>query len=31
MDIAFQPTWKIRFGATFGSWRRDALAIGIAF
>lgn len=31
LDLAFQPTWKIRFGASFGSWRRDALAIGLVF
>lgn len=28
IDIEFQPTWLIRFGATFG---RDAIAVGIVF
>lgn len=31
IDIAFQPSWTIRFGATFGSRNRDGLAIGIVF
>lgn len=29
IDIAFQPGWAIRFGATIGD--RDALAIGVVF
>lgn len=29
LDIAFQPGWMIRFGATIGD--RDALAIGVVF
>lgn len=29
IDIAFQPSWKIRFGGTFGD--RSALAIGVVF
>jgi hypothetical protein len=31
IDIAFHPSWTIRFGTTFGSRRRDGLAIGIVF
>lgn len=29
IDVAFRPTWRIRFGATFGD--REALAIGLSF
>lgn len=29
LDIAFQPTWRIRFGGSFGD--RDAVALGIVF
>lgn len=29
LDVAFQPDWKVRFGATFGD--REALGIGVVF
>lgn len=29
LDLAFQPTWRIRFGGSFGD--RDAVALGIVF
>lgn len=31
LDLAFQPTWRIRFGGTFGDRGRDAVALGIVF
>jgi hypothetical protein len=31
IDLAFQPTWLVRFGATLGGRPRNALAIGIVF
>jgi hypothetical protein len=29
LDLAFQPSWRIRFGGTFGD--REAVALGIVF
>ncbi len=29
LELAFQPTWRIRFGGSFGD--RDAVALGIVF